>query len=201
MAEPEKNETIVCVSGTLLFDQEKVPVVAETGKELLIELNKPAKLGNALTVGTWLNNSWATPVDMLLVKKPNQATHQVESQSNVTKEEVKTHLTSQGMPDQVTNLLADLLTAEVWITDLYIRRWKDKVDNQDVDKQAFKFGISVKFTEEGLTLFEGIKLLDVGLGISNAPKDYKFPVNKILPKVETVDVKQLEVGNSGTPAA
>lgn len=197
----DENETIVCVSGTLLFDTEKVPVVAKTGQELLIELNKPAKLGNALTVGTWLNNSWATPVDMLLVNKPG-SDKKVESQSKLKKEDVVAHLKGK-VPAQVENTLAELLLAEVWVTDLYIRTWKDKDgENKEIDKRAFKFGISVKFKDEGLTLFGDIKLLDVGLGISNAPKDYKFPEHKSLPKIETVDVKQLELGNSSvTPAA
>ena len=161
---------------------------------MIVQLDKPAKLGNALTVGSWLNDSWATKVDALVVKQ--LVNGKVGSQSQVTKDEVVKHLKDDmKYPEQVTNLLAELFVAPIWITDLFIRRWNEN----GTDKSAFKFGIAIKFANqqnnEGLTLFGDIKLEDVALGIINAPEKYVFPTaaaQLALPALRIGDVDSLE---------
>lgn len=188
----EKNETLFCFTGSFQIDEQKVQVVAKTGDETLIELTKPAKLGNALTIGTWLNNTWNTPVDILLVKKPGQD-KMVESQSQVTPEEVRANLGS--LPETIRKSVATLLLANVWITDLYIRSWKVAPDDKS-NRTAMKFGIMVDITgggaSDGLELLPGIKLLDVGFVVSNAPPKYEFPVHKLLPTAEPVRPEKLQ---------
>jgi hypothetical protein len=193
-AEPAPNETVVCVLGRLRIEDEKISVGVLTGKETIIQLSKPAKLGNALTVGSWLNDAWATRVDALLVKRDFDAKGKIGSQSSVKKDQVIKHLKDDlGYPDQVTNLLAELFLAPIYITDLYIRSWKEG----EVDKSAFKFGMAIKFANEqnkdGLTLFGDIKLEDVALGIISAPEKYKFQATELtLPDLRLIDVAQAE---------
>ncbi|MGH7121734.1 MAG: hypothetical protein ACREFP_22545 [Acetobacteraceae bacterium] len=192
------NETIVCLLGELKIDKEQVSVgVAYTKKETttdtLVQLDKPAPLGNALTVGTWLNDSWSTKVDALLVK-PLQG-DKVGSQADVKAADVEAHLKKLGYPDQVVPLLAKLFTTQIVITDLYVRLWNEKVDNKAVSKKAFKFGIAVDFAtgedKQGLNVFGDIYLQNVKFGILNAPKDYDFEANKlVLPPLRLLDYKE-----------
>jgi hypothetical protein len=191
--EPEnkpENETIFCITGSLKIEDQKVPVVARTGDDTLIELTRPAKLGNALSIGTWLNDAWSTKVDVLLVKTPDPGTDKVGSQKGVTEEQVKAKLGS--VPEAMRDTVAKLLLAEVWITDLFIRSWKEG----EGKKKAFKFGINVDFTVDGATdgieLLPNIKLLDVGFIVSNKPKNYEFPTHKLLPAAEPVNPGELE---------
>lgn len=192
-AEEPKNETIFCITGSLKIEDQKVPVVAKTGDDMLIELTKPAKLGNALSIGTWLNDAWGTKVDVLVVKEPdNQG--KVISQKDVTQAQVKAKLGS--LPPAVQETVAKLLLADVWITDLYIRSWKEGEESAKKDRKAFKFGITVDFTAggavDGIDLLPNIKLLDVGFVVSNAPKNYVFPTHKLLPVAEPADPEKLE---------
>jgi len=193
--EKDANETLFCITGSLKIEDQKVPIVAKTGDDTLIELTRPAKLGNALTVGTWLNNTWATPVDILLVNKPAGPDKQVASQSKVTVAQVKANLGS--LPEQAKETVAKLLLADVWVTDLYIRSWKEGEDADAKSRKAFKFGITIDFTGgktmDGIDLLPNIKLLDVGLVITNAPKKYEFPAHKLLPVPEPVDLERLEL--------
>ncbi len=173
-AKAAANETTVYVLGKLRIEDEKVSVSAVAGKNMILKLDKPAKLGNALTIGAWLNNSWDTQVDALLVNK-RDARGKVASQSKVTKTQVEDHLkTLDRYPTEVVNLLAELFTANIWITDLDVRR----SEVNGVAENAFKFGIVVDFANnqnpDGLTLFGDIKLEQACLGIINAPKDYDF---------------------------
>ena len=46
---------------------------------------------------------------------------------------------------------------------------------------------------DGIDLLPNIKLLDVGLVITNAPKKYEFPAHKLLPVPEPVDLERLEL--------
>lgn len=197
-ADEPTNETIFCITGSLKIEDQKVPVVAKTGDDTLIELTKPAKLGNALSIGTWLNDAWGTKVDVLLVKEPDPQTKKVGSQKDVTQAEVKAKLGS--LPPAVQETVAKLLLADVWITDLYIRSWKEGEENAKKDRKAFKFGITVDFTAggavDGIDLLPNIKLLDVGFVVSNAPKKYVFPTHKLLPVAEPADTEELE----GIPA-
>ncbi len=182
------NKTIVCLLGDLQIDQEKVSVGVVSAEETIVQLDKPASLGNALTVGSWLNDSWGTKVDALLVKKPVNG--KVGSQSGIKKEDIVKHLTEDlKYPDQVVNILADLFLARIVITDLYIRLWKDKADGKEVSKKAFKFGIAVDFSaSNGLTLFGDIKLTSLKLGILNAPPDYDFAAKTlVLPPLRLLD--------------
>lgn len=185
------NETTFFVSGTLEVEKDKnVTVVARTGKETLIELNERAKLGNALTIGTWLNNTWATPVEVLLVNKPDPNNgNKVASQADIKQPAVKAHLATQGVPAQLADQLAILLVADIWIEDLYIKSWTDEKGNS---QKALKFGVSVDF-KEGLNLFGEIKLLNVGIGVSSAPKDYAFPARRTLPTIKPAEDKPLEL--------
>lgn len=191
-ADEPTNETIFCVTGSLKIEDQKVPVVAKTGEDMLIELTKPAKLGNALSIGTWLNDAWGTKVDILLVKEPdNQG--KVISQKDVTQAQVKAKLGS--LPPAVQETVAKLLLADVWITDLYIRSWNEGEGDKAKSRKAFKFGISVDFTAggavDGIDLLPNIKLLDVGFVVSNAPKKYVFPDHKLLPVAEPPDPDKL----------
>lgn len=145
---PPENKTIVCLLGELNIDQEKVSVGAVCGEETLVQLDKPAPLGNALTVGTWLNNSWGTKVDALVVKTPDATTNKVGSQSDVKAPDVEKNLKTLGFPEQIVTPLAQLILAKIVITDLYVRLWKEKVDNKPVDRKAFKFGIAVDFAND-----------------------------------------------------
>ncbi|HEY3910444.1 MAG TPA: hypothetical protein VGM07_11195 [Stellaceae bacterium] len=174
-AKPAANETTVYVLGKLRIEDEKVSVSAVAGKNMILKLDKPAKLGNALTIGAWLNNSWRTQVDALLVNKRDPTTGKVASQSKVTKAQVEDHLTAlDRYPKEVVNLLAELFTANIWITDLDVRCF----EVNGVAENAFKFGIVVDFANDqnpdGLTLFGDVKLEQACLGIVNAPKDYDF---------------------------
>lgn len=194
-AKVPKNETVVCLLGRLSIGSEKVSVGVVTGKETIVQLSKPAKLGNALDVGSWLNDSWATEVPALLVKEERDANKKIGKQA-VQKNDVVNHLKKEGYPDQVTNLLAELFLAPIYITDLYIRRWKEEDTDKDY-KTAFKFGIAVKFANPqnkgGLTLFNDIRLDDVALGIISAPKEYKFDEAELaLPPLTLVDFEEAE---------
>lgn len=198
-AEPT-NETIFCITGSLKIEDQKVPVVARTGDDMLIELTKPAKLGNALSIGTWLNDAWSTPVDVLLVKTPDPQTKKVGTQKGVTEAEVKAKLGS--LPPAVQDTVAKLLLAEVWITDLYIRSWKEGAGDNAKSRKAFKFGITVDFTAggavPGISILPNIELLDVGFVVSNAPNKYVFPDHKLLPAAEPANPDELkEIAASG----
>jgi hypothetical protein len=168
--QPDEQITTVFFGGELEVDNEIVPVQGESGKRTIVELRRPVKLGNALTVGTWLNDMWKTPVPVLLVNKPNPQTQKVGSQKDVQRPEVEAHLAQLGIPEQVHEFLATLLLANVYITDLYIDLYQDNKEQ----KRAFKFGTVVDFND-GLTLFGEVKLKNVALGIISRPESYKGP--------------------------
>ncbi len=196
---PDTNQTIVCVSGTLEIDQQKVPVVAKTGDDLLVELTQPAKIGNALTVGTWLYKSWDTKISALLVEPTEGVDKKDYTQTTVTEpSRVSDNLKKNNVPDKAADFLATLILTDISITDLYIRSWTPP--GKTAKSKAFKFGVKFDLTGDqktkGLELLPGIALLDVGLVISNAPKDYVFPKHKTLPIVEGVETDELPVAGA-----
>jgi hypothetical protein len=189
----EKNITTVCILGKLKAEDEEVSIGAIFGEDTTVLLEKPTKLGNALTIGAWLHNSWHTDVDALLINKADKD-GKVPSQSTLKAADVKKHLDSKGYPAEVTDLLSRLFTADVYITDLYLRSWKEKPDGKEVTKSAFKFGMAVDF-KEGLPLFGEIKLEKAAIGIVNSPKDYDFSKAKTLPPLpqfKVVDVEKVK---------
>ena len=202
--DPDTNQTIVCVSGTLEIDQQKVPVVAKTGDDLLVELTQPAKIGNALTVGTWLYKSWDTKVSALLVEPTKDFDDGTKPKSDYTQAtvtdpaKVVKNLKDNNVPDKAAEFLSTLILTDISITDLYIRSWTPP--GKATKSKAFKFGVKFDLTGDqktkGLELLPGIALLDVGLVISNAPKDYVFPKHKTLPIVEGVETDELPVAGA-----
>jgi hypothetical protein len=193
---PPDNETVVCLLGELKIDEERVSVGVVSGKDTLVQLDKPALLGDALTVGSWLNDSWGTKVDALVIKKPDND-GKVGSQKDVKPEDIKKHLKELNYPDQVVNLLAELFRAQIVITDLYVHLWKEPRNGTDFDRKAFKFGIAVNFAnlqnKNGLNLFGDIYLQNVKLGILNAPKDYDFEAKKlVLPPLRLLNYEEAQ---------
>jgi hypothetical protein len=188
----DKNITTVCVLGQLKAEGEEVSIGAIFGEDTTVLLEKPTKLGNALTIGAWLNNSWGTKVDALLVKEAGNdgKVHQ----SDVKAADVKKHLDVKGYPAEVTEFLSKLFVADVYITDLYLRRWKEKPDGKELTKTAFKFGMAVDF-KEGLPLIGEITLEKAAIGIVNSPKDYDFskaPTLPALPQFKVPDVEKVK---------
>lgn len=186
-SEPPPNKTVICLLGELQIDQEKVSVGVVSDrekKETLVQLDKPAPLGNALTVGTWLNDSWGTKVEALVVKTPDASTKKVGSQSDVKQADVEAHLKKLGFPDQVVTPLSQLFCATIVITDLHVHLWTETFNNKPADRKAFKFGIAVNLANvqnaKGLNLFGDIYLTNVKLGILNAPSDYDFDKHKLV---------------------
>jgi hypothetical protein len=184
----DKNITTVCVLGQLKAEGEEVSIGAIFGEDTTVLLEKPTKLGNALTIGAWLNNSWGTKVDALLVKEPGNdgKVHQ----SDVKAADVKKHLDGK-YPAEVTEFLSKLFVADVYITDLYLRRWKEKEDGKELTKTAFKFGMAVDF-KEGLPLIGEITLEKAAIGIVNSPKGYDFSKAPTLPALPQFKVPAVE---------
>lgn len=192
---PPANESVVVLLGELNIDEKRVTVGVVSGEDTLVQLDRPAAVGNALTIGSWLNDAWGTKVDALVVK-PLGANNKVGSQRSVTKTELEAHLKKDcGFPDQIAPMLADLFTAEIVVTDLYARIWKERANGSTVDRKAFKLGIAVDFATsqnaKGLQVFGDIYLQNVKLGILNAPKDYDFDAHKlVLPSLRLLDYKE-----------
>src|SRR5215472_2492101 len=119
-ADTPANDTTFCALGKLRVEDDKKLAVGVLidNTQLMVRLSEPAPLGNALTIGTWLANSWHTEIEELLVLKKD-GKPEFPSEARVNKAAVRKHLSDmKKFPEEIIDFLATLMVTRITVDDL-----------------------------------------------------------------------------------
>lgn len=178
------------------IDEQPVPIEATIGKDFFLQLARPATLGTPVSFGYWLNETYKTKVNLLILDDLDgdsiASTRELRALEKTNPGELvsrlERHLAKQGIPEKVQNLLSKALLAKITIIDLLIDgRKSDGAEVTDSSGLKLRFGLEVSFeTSSGLDILPNIILDKVTLIVSRFPQGYKFPPRAPIPTIEPV---------------